>query len=311
MVVKALETITLARVDDGTAGKDITSYASGTALPATVAPANSQFWLTNSAGVAIKFYKSTGSSWVEQQISASAINAATFNGLNFNGVTFTGSSFTSTFNQRQLEVYGSQETDTFTRGDMSMTGGHFTVNHTDSITQNGDAYNTGLLQLINGGLYTKDQTPAGEQWFVGLSGGALSLMHKTADGVITTGVVDANWMSMVNACGTVLWTGGAFMNGNQTITPTRAISNCLNGWLLEWQGYSNGKPTGTGIMSTPIYKTDVAKYSGTGFSLTMIGYNQTPFSKYVYPTDTTITGNDRNSILDQPKVYVLSQVTAF
>jgi hypothetical protein len=72
----------------GPKGSDITSYASGMTLPSTVAPANSQFWLVDTNNVAIKFYKSTGSAWVEQQISASAINAATFNGLSFNGVTF-------------------------------------------------------------------------------------------------------------------------------------------------------------------------------------------------------------------------------
>lgn len=128
MVVKALETITLARVDDGAdgtpgpAGKDITSYASGTVLPTAIAPANSQFWLTNSAGVAIKFYKSTGTAWVEQQISAAAISAATFNGLTFNGVTFNGSTFKSTFNDLSIDGYA----DTLT-GEATLANGQLNI----------------------------------------------------------------------------------------------------------------------------------------------------------------------------------------
>jgi hypothetical protein len=81
----------------GPAGKDITSYAKGTSLPTTVAPANSQFWLLNSSGQCTAVYVSDGSKWVATPISASLIVAATFKGMNFEGVTFTGSEFKTTY----------------------------------------------------------------------------------------------------------------------------------------------------------------------------------------------------------------------
>jgi hypothetical protein len=110
----------------GPKGSDITSYDSGLTLPSTVAPANSQFWLVDTNNIAIKFYKSNGSAWVEQQISASAINAATFNGLNFNGVTFTGSTFKSTFKDLSIDGYAGTLTGeaTLANGQLNILG-HF------------------------------------------------------------------------------------------------------------------------------------------------------------------------------------------
>lgn len=36
---------------------------------------------------------------------------------------------------------------------------------------------------------------------------------------------------------TILWTGVLFMNANHTITPTKKLSDCQNGWILLWSDY--------------------------------------------------------------------------
>lgn len=35
----------------------------------------------------------------------------------------------------------------------------------------------------------------------------------------------------------ILWTGVLFMNANHTITPTKKLSDCQNGWMLLWSDY--------------------------------------------------------------------------
>ena len=228
------------------------------------------------------------------------------------GDTCAGSGFDNTFDGRQTGVYGTAETDTFTRGDMTMADGRLTVNHTDSIEQDGDPYSVGLLQLINGGLYTQDKTPAGEQWNVGLSGGSLNLMHTTADGVVTTGVVDASWMSMLNRCGTVLWQGASTMNAKQTITPSIRLDACLNGWALIWGAYnpSTQKVDNSRFNISFITKYYAQMFSGDGISMPIYDVNFGAGYKYIYTNNQTLSGNDVNAS-DTSAKYVCRAVVAW
>lgn len=47
------------------------------------------------------------------------------------------------------------------------------------------------------------------------------------------------WNPVVTANYTqsILWTGAVFVQGNQTIKPTKKLSECRNGWILVWSDY--------------------------------------------------------------------------
>lgn len=277
----------------GPAGNDITSYASGTALPTTVAPANSQFWLTNSAGVAIKFYKSTGNAWVEQQISAAAINAATFNGLNFNGVTFNGSTFNSTFTNVQPDGFAYK-----VHGDSTLSNGSLVTNaYNDSNVQvsHTEVNQSGLLAqgFISGNKVAEINLREGQ-----LLLGAAYKASSTAPDRWTSSALDAEKISQLNATGTVLWEGVSLMGWSgdaQKVTPSKKITDCLNGWKLIWGEYKNGAFNGTQIRESEISKASVLKYSGAGRVLSIMNYDNVNCSKYVYAYADHIDGNTKNS----------------
>lgn len=81
---------------------------------------------------------------------------------------------------------------------------------------------------------------------------------------------------------TVLWTGVLFMNANHTITPTKKLSDCQNGWLLLWSDYDEDgkaaqdadfvttvipkkKPNG-GTWDGKTFHCDVPRYYGSNTS---------------------------------------------
>lgn len=53
-----------------------------------------------------------------------------------------------------------------------------------------------------------------------------------------------------------LWTGALFMNANQTVTPSKMLSECKNGWVLLWSDYDtvNGGATNGDVVATYIPK---------------------------------------------------------
>ena len=53
-----------------------------------------------------------------------------------------------------------------------------------------------------------------------------------------------------------LWTGTMFMNASQTVTPTKKLSECRNGWVLLWSDYdtTNSSATNGDVVATYIPK---------------------------------------------------------
>lgn len=312
MVVKAIGTITLARVDDGTAGKDITSYASGTVLPTTVAPANSQFWLTDSAGVAIKFYKSNGNAWVEQQISAAAINAATFNGLSFTGVTFNGSTFNSTFTNVQPDgaTFTVHGTSTLENGALSTTAYKDSDNSLYSTT-NVSPVDIGSVLYDSGTKFDEIRLREGQLYLGGLYKDSASSNPYWQDGVLTPAQLLA-----LQRSGTVVWTGLSFMQDGFTVTPSLSLSQCLFGWSLIWQPYDGTNASNDGgIMVTTVYKAvalNVGKTHAWNWPLISYNHGNASLTKYVYVTSdgTKLLGNPNNNV-NNSRYYVLTKVVAF
>ena len=62
-----------------------------------------------------------------------------------------------------------------------------------------------------------------------------------------------------------LWTGTVFMNANQTVTPSKMLSECKNGWVLLWSDYDtvNGGATNGDVFASYVPKRC---YSGGNWS---------------------------------------------
>lgn len=45
------------------------------------------------------------------------------------------------------------------------------------------------------------------------------------------------WRALYNVGSNVLWSGTLYPNANHTITPTKKLSECKNGWMLLWCDY--------------------------------------------------------------------------
>lgn len=92
-----------------------------------------------------------------------------------------------------------------------------------------------------------------------------------------------------------LWTGGMYMASGQTVTPTKAIADCPNGWCLVWSEYDGTNPQNFDFNYTFVPKWHVASSGGTGvwclMGLTWDSVN----GKYVYVNPTNITGHANNN----------------
>lgn len=95
----------------------------------------------------------------------------------------------------------------------------------------------------------------------------------------------------------VLWSGGYYMSSGQTATLNEAISNQANGVVLVWSEYVNGAVDNSNFHSFFIPKHFVSAHNGRGISMFLItGTGNYATSKYVYVSDTSITGHDHNNV---------------
>ncbi len=96
---------------------------------------------------------------------------------------------------------------------------------------------------------------------------------------------------------TPLWSGGGiYMQLGQTVKPSKPLSSCLNGWLLVWARYSGGNMYRDNLGFSHIHKGRLEVGGGGGLNF-VIGADDSRsdiFRKYIYASDTEITGNDVN-----------------
>ena len=86
------------------------------------------------------------------------------------------------------------------------------------------------------------------------------------------------WRCLYDTENAPLWTGGWFMNAGHTITPSKKLSECRNGWMLEWSDYDADTSTANNynIVQTPIYKRNVAgNWSGQNMMVSVPTYIDT------------------------------------
>lgn len=91
-----------------------------------------------------------------------------------------------------------------------------------------------------------------------------------------------------------LWYGGASGNG---VEPTKRLSDCANGWILQWQEMSaQGTANGTTYQFFALPKQHALNPGLRGTVNYLNNYNNTnPQVKYLYVNDATIKGNDLNA----------------
>lgn len=292
----------------GPAGKDITSYASGTALPTTVAPKNSQFWLVDLNGFVTAFYKSDGSKWVKQQISASAINAATFNGLTFSGVTFNGSEFISTFKNAPVDESDFADvTDptgqimlTKGTGTTKMGDGYLTVDGTID-GSSGDSLQTfhtevgpaGYLSRLYTGGTDESNISAAAQLYLG----QLLLSNLDSSGKKVSGHLNGEMLQQLDNSGLMLWSGAMGMTPGQHIRPTIPLSKTMVGWMLVWSQYDTGANMAIdrNFLYTLIHKSRGFDKNGKGIMIPINMPTKGNFAQVVFANDTDIVGDGNNS----------------
>ena len=122
------------------------------------------------------------------------------------------------------------------------------------------------------------------------------------------------------AVNNVLWSGGYYMSEAQTCTLNSAISSQANGIVLVWSEYNSteGSVVNANFNTCFVPKHFVSAQSGRGVALFVISASLNGVaSKYVYISDTTITGYANNNaeesvkssgIKTTPKNFVLRYV---
>lgn len=154
---------------------------------------------------------------------------------------------------------------------------------TNSKSNNSIAFGIGSSGY-NRGIYDRSQ----KKWLI--------YANSSNDvGINTSGNVTVN--GMLIAKNKVLWSGAYYMNASQTITLSSAISKQANGIILVFSGHDSdtGTVKNSGIHCHFVPKEVVSIYSGAGHNISFMQYTGNEYIyKYLYISDTQITGHDTN-----------------
>ncbi|MFD1429712.1 phage tail spike protein [Lacticaseibacillus mingshuiensis] len=160
----------------------------------------------------------------------------------------------------------------------------------------------GTIGLDGANVYAWSQGANGDiTGEIYLSGNGLTILYNSQFVTLTN-----DQLAQLINTGKVLWSGGQYPIASQTITPSMPLSDCLNGWVLVWSGFTSGSAQDYNFNFTFIPKAYVNAFSGKGVSAVLTNQTALIASKYVYVTSTSITGNDNNR-----NAYVLRQVLAW
>lgn len=92
-----------------------------------------------------------------------------------------------------------------------------------------------------------------------------------------------------------LWSGANYMNASQSITLSEAVSAQVNGIVLVWSYYENGAAKDHNFHCHFVPKWLVSTYAGKGSDYPLANHTGNVLAhKYLYISDTKITGNDYN-----------------
>ena len=270
-----------------------------TAAPTGTIVTNSLWWVgaTMSSVTALKRWN--GSSWIPESIAQAVLNIIELNAVTINGAIINSPKINVPFSHAVINESG-----ILSSGNLTLNGTSYSID--GSIEDaNGKA---------NGQKYHTELNPDGMSSYITQTDGITQLhTSRISMGVLelsdlisglgdnatyNTSSLDAEKIYQLNNVSNPLWEGVSLMgwSGNaQSVTPSKKITDCLNGWKLVWGAYSNGAFTGTGISESEISKTSVLKYPGAGRIIPIMNYANANCSKYVYAYDDHIAGNTKNS----------------
>ena len=159
------------------------------------------------------------------------------------------------------------------------------------------------------------------------------LIHKTGsanygwvlafgtNGSVYAGYVDngswKGWKCIYDSAPSALWSGAYYMNASQTVTPSKKLSECRNGWMLIWSDYDPDTSTVNDgdFVTSVIYKRkpgdtnwngeshyfDVPRYIGTD---TSDSTTEKRVIKRLYVYDNKLVGYDSNRQSDRNDVVL-------
>lgn len=152
------------------------------------------------------------------------------------------------------------------------------------------ADNGGAEETITGNVVSYLlEAPVGLHTYYSASGGTRNpktteawrmLVHKTdasnngwvlafgSEGSVYEGYINngvwKGWHCLYDYSPVPLWTGEMYMSTNQSVTPSKSLSNCKNGWMLLWSDYNPG----SGSANTDFVTSFIPKraYSGQAWN---------------------------------------------
>ncbi|RND62336.1 hypothetical protein FAM18124_02077 [Lacticaseibacillus paracasei] len=270
-----------------------------TATPTGTIVTNSLWWVgaTMSSVTALKRWN--GSSWIPESIAQAVLNIIELNAVTINSAIINSPKINVPFTHAPIEGGNILST-----GKLTLNGTAYTIDGTIEDTNgkpNGQNYHTELNP--DGLLSYLTQTDGTTHMDVSrISMGTLELTHLVSglgtNAAYITSSLDAKKIYQLNNVSNPLWKGVSLLGWSddaQSVTPSKKITDCLNGWKLVWGAYSNGSFTGTGISESEISKTSVLQYPGAGRILSIMNYANANCSKYVYAFTDHIAGNTKNS----------------
>ena len=88
--------------------------------------------------------------------------------------------------------------------------------------------------------------------------------------------------------GQLLWEGESYPTENQTVTPSKPLSQCKTGWILRWQKYTKG----VGKDDSNFYYTHIPKIHGNGLGIRLVmpASLDVIITKYIYVYNNRIVG---------------------
>lgn len=270
-----------------------------TAAPTGTIVTNSLWWVgaTMSSVTALKRWN--GSSWIPDSIAQAVLNIIELNAVTINSAIINSPMINVPFTHASIEGGGVKST------------GKLTLNGTSySIDGNIEDYNGNP----NGQNYHTELNPDGLLSYITQTDGTTKMdISRVAMGTLEleylvsglgtsatyiTSSLNAEKIYQLNNVSNPLWKGVSLLGWSgdaQSVTPSKKITDCLNGWKLVWGAYSNGSFTGTGISESEISKTSVLQYPGAGRILSIMNYANANCSKYIYAFTDHIAGNTKNS----------------
>lgn len=113
------------------------------------------------------------------------------------------------------------------------------------------------------------------------------------------------WQCIYDTAPPILWMGEYWCTNTQTVTPSKALSKCRNGWVLVWSDYDTANETATNgdcfTTVIPKWNPNHVKWSGQSFiAVIPSGLNDSGVvsfaGKRLYVHDTKITGHTVNDV---------------